>query len=129
MATVDMRKNEMLHLAEMLNAECGAYKRKMAENISASYKVGIYCHDCACNVKSCEGKYCRRILLDAWHANGHSSLRSRTIVELALDKRSQHRGGGTDVEPDESPCKYSKPNESQYGSTLPQKVLCVVEST
>ena len=57
MATVDMQPNEILHLADTLTAECGAYKRRLAEDISASYNAGVYCYECAFKMKRVEEKF------------------------------------------------------------------------
>ena len=56
--TVDMRSNEVLHLAEMLNAEGSEVKQGAAAVVSSHVTVGTMCADCGCNMwQVFEGKY------------------------------------------------------------------------
>lgn len=75
-ATVDMRTGEIVHMAEMLNSECRAYKDKAVEDIAKHIKIRTHCLDCACHHSDWEGKFCRRCLLDAWHAQKHKCNRA-----------------------------------------------------
>ena len=76
-AVRDMHTNEILLLAEMLNPECKPYKVIAARKISENVKVGVHCHDCACTQKDFEGVYCKRVMVDAWHAKKHKCCRKR----------------------------------------------------
>ena len=49
MKNVKGRQNQILHLAEMTNGECTAYKKTCAEDMKKSgIRIGKYAHDCAC---------------------------------------------------------------------------------
>ena len=62
----------IVHLAEMLNAECTAYKLHCAKEVAAHACVGIFCHDCGCKLASqMEGVYCDVCFVDAWHVKKH----------------------------------------------------------
>ena len=51
MKNVKGRQNQILHLADMTNGECTAYKKKCAEGVKkAGIRIGKYTHDCACVV-------------------------------------------------------------------------------
>jgi hypothetical protein len=63
-ATMDMRTGEILHMAEMLNAECTMYKVEAMKCVNGVCKVGVLCNDCACQLQSFVGKYCTRVVLD-----------------------------------------------------------------
>ena len=77
--TVDMKRvakgkgYPILHLLEMLDGECTAYKRAALVDMRSSHmKVAKYCHDCACVVgPDFEGSLCTRTYLDGYHSKGH----------------------------------------------------------
>ena len=70
-ATLDMKTGEILHMGEMLNAECTLYKRTSLEEVTEQSKVGTVCHDCACQLASFEGVLCDRVLLDGLKYKKH----------------------------------------------------------
>jgi hypothetical protein len=76
-AVRDMRTNEILLFAEMLNPECKPYKVIAARMIAAKVKVGVHCHDCACTQDDFEGVYCKRVMVDAWHVKKHKCCKKR----------------------------------------------------
>jgi hypothetical protein len=63
MGSVDMQSNEILHMGEMLNAECGAYKDAAADDVCGGCNIGVIVHDCACIMLRFEGLFCERIIL------------------------------------------------------------------
>lgn len=70
--TVDMATGEILHLGEMLNAECLDYKLQAAAVVSSRAKVKTACLDTACAVRPhFEDAHCEGLLLDGWHAKRH----------------------------------------------------------
>ena len=78
-ATVNMKQvvkgkgYQILHLVEMLDAENTATKTFALKDMRKSrLKVGKYCHDCACVVRThFEGDLCTLCYLDGYHADGH----------------------------------------------------------
>ena len=74
MKNVKGRQNQILHLAEMMNGECTAYKKKCAEDMKESgIRIGKYAHDCACVVgdefvRLC---LCAKAYLDGMHSKNH----------------------------------------------------------
>ena len=70
-ATCDMKTGEILHLGEMLNAECTEYKRLAIEQIAGHTRVGTLCHDCACQLSAFDGTYCDKVLLDGLKYKKH----------------------------------------------------------
>ena len=82
-----MRTGEVLQLAEMLNAECKAYKEDSAALVRRRVRIGLLCLDCACSCTVFKGLYCKRCLLDAWHAKGHKCDRSRFDPLHSKNKR------------------------------------------
>jgi hypothetical protein len=66
-------KNEILHMAEMLNGENSSYKRACLQDMRRSgVKVGKYAHDCSCVVrKHFEGTLCDKCYLDGYHSKKH----------------------------------------------------------
>ena len=65
--------NEIIHLAEMLNTENTAYKETCAQELKAhGLQINDYAHDCGCRIqKRFEGKFCKKVFLDAYHAQKH----------------------------------------------------------
>ena len=70
--------NEIVHLTEMLNSECIAYKVKSLKQVIAGagprkrIKVNKYCHDCACvTAAHMEKQYKVTCYLDGFHAKKH----------------------------------------------------------
>ena len=62
----------VLHLAEMLNAECTEYKRVCINEVANHSKIRIFCHDCSCKLADAfQGVYCEMCFLDTWHAKKH----------------------------------------------------------
>eukprot|EP00973_Karenia_brevis_P038021 5242459-Karenia_brevis.AAC.1 len=77
-ATLNMKnrgpgKNEILHLAEMLNGENTMYKKECLQDMTrAKIKVRKYAHDCSCVVAShFEGILCEKCYLDGYHSKKH----------------------------------------------------------
>ena len=70
--TVDMETHEVLHVAEMLNAERMSYRTQAATELNKYVNVATLCVDVGCVMaKSFEGIFCRNCLLDSWHALKH----------------------------------------------------------
>ena len=86
-ATVDMRSGEILQFAEMLNPECRAYKNIAVTLTANQCKIGTHCLDCACTTADWEGVYCKRCLLDAWHALKHKCSRKRFDPKHKANRR------------------------------------------
>jgi hypothetical protein len=62
----------VLHVGEMINAECNDHKISSAEAIGLWTKIGFYFHDCGCRLADrFEGVLCDACLLDSWHAKKH----------------------------------------------------------
>ena len=81
------RSGEVLHLAEMLNAERKDYKEQAAKHVRQRVEVGVHFHDCACSCSEFEDGLCRRTFLDAWHALKHKC--SRRQFDPAHPKNSE----------------------------------------
>ena len=86
-ATVDMRTGEILHFAEMLNAECKAYKAEAVQEVSRHVRIRTHCLDCACCHRDWEERYCQRCLLDKWHAWGHKCSKKSFDPRHPLNKK------------------------------------------
>ena len=69
--TMDMRTGEILHMGEMLNAECTAYKEMAMQCVLDMCQVGVLCHDCACQLGAFEGQYCNKVILDGLKYKKH----------------------------------------------------------
>ena len=70
-ATCDMQTGEILHICEMLNADCTEYKRLAMKRLVDYTLVGTACHDCACQRSAFEGTYCDKVLLDGLKYKTH----------------------------------------------------------
>ena len=75
--TMDMRTGEILHMGEMLNAECTPYKEIAIQCVLDMCSVGVLCHDCACQLGAFEGKYCEKVVLDGLKYKKHKCDSSR----------------------------------------------------
>ena len=78
-AIVSMQQgqNQVLHLGEMLNSECNAYKEQALHETLATWKVDEYCHDCACILEpKLRGKV-GRCLVDSWHVKKHKCSKAK----------------------------------------------------
>ena len=68
---------EIIHLSEMLNAECLKYKVASINEIARNHKVRVFCHDCGCSIADqFEGHLCALCFVDAWHVKKHKCDKS-----------------------------------------------------
>lgn len=62
----------IIHMAEMLNAECLEYKIESMKEVVAENRVRIHAHDCNCfAAPHFEGVYCEACFVDSWHVKKH----------------------------------------------------------
>ena len=83
-------RNEILHLAEMLNGENTAYKRLCLQDMKKSkMHVGKYAHDCSCVVAThFEGGLCDKCYLDGHHSKKHKCNTPAIIYKKTLNSQA-----------------------------------------